>query len=275
MKRNHQCKYTIDEEKKIISDYLAGGSMASVGKKWNIDPSTVMNILRAYNVPARTLSQARRNACSYQINETVFENIDTRDKAYWLGVMYTDGYICKANPYTHYFGLTVKSTDIEWLEKFQKFLEATTTIKTYKHTIGSFAPDNFYSRLLVGNNKIVSDLEKHGVVERKTFLIKSIPDILYKDDFVRGVVDGDGSLRKTHPEIRISGGEEFLKDIGEYLGYPYHITPDKTIFCLRFPGQAISKKLENRLYNGANYYLDRKYNLAKRSFISPFTSEDV
>lgn len=275
MKRNQQCKFTIAEEKEIITKYQNGKSFGKLGIEYHCDPTTISNILKAYEVPARTLSEARRNACDYSINEKVFEKIDTPASAYWLGVMYSDGYISKTNQYTNYFGLTVANCDIEWLYSFQRFLETTSKIKTYTQGQSGYSPGTLYSRLLIGNNKIVEDLEKWGVVEHKTFLTQSIPNIQYKDDFIRGVVDGDGSLRSDCASIRIYGNYNFLKDIGEYLGYNYRLTPDKAIFCLSFSEYGASRNLENRLYNGAEYYLQRKYNLAKRSFTSPSTLESV
>lgn len=50
-----------------------------------------------------------------------FEKIETPEQAYWLGVMYTDGYISKAK-YTNKFGLSVAEKDEEWLVKFKDFL---------------------------------------------------------------------------------------------------------------------------------------------------------
>ena len=77
-KRYPYCKFTIMEEKQIIEEYQAGASMASLGKKWNCDPSTIKNILKAYQVSARTLSQARKNFLKETLNEHVFEKIDKR-----------------------------------------------------------------------------------------------------------------------------------------------------------------------------------------------------
>ena len=97
-KRFSYCKFTIEEEKKIIEEYKQGSSLAAVGKKYQCDPSTVKNILKAYGEPTRNYSEARRNALGYKINENCF-SVDTPDSAYWLGVMYSDGYITKANQY--------------------------------------------------------------------------------------------------------------------------------------------------------------------------------
>ena len=180
-KRFSYCKFTIEEEKKIIEEYKQGSSLAAVGKKYQCDPSTVKNILKAYGEPTRNYSEARRNALGYKINENCF-SVDTPDSAYWLGVMYSDGYITKANQYTNFFGLTISEKDAEWLEKFKQFLG-------YSGNINHFSSDTSYkkgtkvARLLIGNNKIVSDLEKRGVLEHKTFKLEKIPDTNFKDDF--------------------------------------------------------------------------------------------
>ena len=273
-KRYPYCKFTIMEEKQIIEEYQAGASMASLGKKWNCDPSTIKNILKAYQVSARTLSQARKNFLKETLNEHVFEKIDTPDKAYWLGVMYSDGYISKANSYTNYFGLSVSSKDKDWLLKFKHFLDYNGKIHDYKTGPTSYKPGSPYSRLQIGNNHIVECLEKLGVVEHKTKIIDKIPNINFKDDFIRGYIDGDGSLLKEYPRLVICGNKNFLIDIAKYFGVKYKIYSDKSIFGLHYNKQE-SEYLEKRLYKNASTFLDRKYNIAKRSFNSPLTLENV
>ena len=167
--------------------------MATLGKLYGCDPTTIKNILKAYKVSGRTLSEARRNYLNYTINENIFENIDTPDKAYWLGVMYADGYISKAQ-YTNKFGISVAEKDKEWLEKFKEFLGYNGEISQYLTGKTAYVPGLSYVRLLIGNNKIVQDLEKFGVVEHKTKQINSLPDIKFLDDFIRGYIDGDGAL---------------------------------------------------------------------------------
>ena len=208
-KRNRQCKFTIKQEKQIIQQYNDGSSLRQLGSKCGCDPSTISNILKAYKVNARTLSEARRNTLGYTLDDNLFEHIDTPEKAYWLGVMYSDGYISKTQ-YTNKFGLSISSKDEEWLEKFITFL-GYGTISQYQTTELSYTPGLPYSRVLIGNNKIVSDLEKWGVVEHKSKVISSMPSISFKDDFVRGYIDGDGSLRKAYPNFQISGNYAFYK----------------------------------------------------------------
>lgn len=247
--------------------------MAALGRTWGCDPSTIKNIMKAYGVSGRTLSEARRNYLNYTINEDSFSKIDSPDKAYWLGAMYSDGYITKTK-YTNKFGIAVAERDKNWLEKFKQFLNYSGEIKEYETGKTSFIPGLPYVRLLIGNNKIVEDLINLGVVENKTKLIKKLPNISYLDDFIRGYIDGDGALTKRLPHIIISGNKEFLEDIANYFQLPYHLYQDKNIYSLQY-NKNCSEYLEKRLYKNANYYLDRKYEVASRSFNSPLTLKDV
>lgn len=207
------------------------------------------------------------------MNEDIFETIDTPDKAYWLGVMYSDGYISKTN-YTNKFGLAIAEKDKAWLEKFKEFLNYNGEIKSYTTGAGSYKEGLPYVRLLIGNNKIVADLEKWGVVEHKTKKINSLPHIPYLDDFIRGYIDGDGSLAQRLPHFAISGNKEFLLEIANYFNLPYSLYPDKSIYSLQYNANC-SRYLEKRLYKDAHYFLNRKYEIAQRSFNSPLTLEDV
>ena len=60
-KRKLGCKYTIEQEKEIVSSYLEGKSLRYLGKNWNCSPTTIKNILKEYDTSTRNLSQARRN----------------------------------------------------------------------------------------------------------------------------------------------------------------------------------------------------------------------
>ena len=267
MKRNKQCFFDIEVEKQICEDYKNGeGGARYLAKKYGAKTeATIYGILKAYNIQRRNLSEARRIVLNYTLDEDCFTTCSTPESCYWLGVMYTDGYISKTNSYTNYFGISVQESDIEWLEKFKEFLHYNGGIHHYKVGDIGYKPGSPYVRLLIGNSKVVQDLERFGVVEHKTKKINNLPNIPYLDDFIRGVVDGDGSLRKAYPEIRICGNYNFLKEIGDYLGYPYKICPDKTIYDLVY-NVKYSSILENRLYKNATVFLDRKYQIAQRSF---------
>lgn len=251
-----------ETEQSILLYYSNGVSGIEIGKILSIPASTVYYILRK-NRKTRTLSEARNNFTKRKINENAFTEM-SKNSCYWLGVMYSDGYIVKSGKYTNYFGLSVSSKDEEWLEKFKNFLGYNGKIKRYKMVSGYHCGGD-YSRITIGNNKMVSDLEKLGIMEHKSLKDFSIPNIPYPMDFIRGVVDSDGTISTKPVRLRISGGKVFLTSIANCLGLPYSIYKDKTIFTLSYGKKATLKILE-LLYKSDNHSLLRKYNLAHQLF---------
>ena len=70
------------------------------------------------------LNQLRPKAANYSI----FDNIDTNEKAYWLGLIFADGCISSkkynSDNYNHYiFELGLQSKDFKHVENFAKFIE--------------------------------------------------------------------------------------------------------------------------------------------------------
>ena len=65
-------------------------------------------------------------------NESFFHCIDCEEKAYWLGFMFSDGYIVDKTGHGIYgqdcFGLNVQEQDKDVLEKFKQALHATNPI---------------------------------------------------------------------------------------------------------------------------------------------------
>lgn len=134
----------------------------------------------------------------YTLNENYFESIDCEDKAYWLGFIYADGFITKRKPGygQHILGVTLAEKD--HLEKFANSIGTDKPVKTYEKKNGFGKNDGCYleHKLALVSNKLVSDIEKLGVVENKTFKLSKIPNIPteYIRDFIRGYFDGDGSV---------------------------------------------------------------------------------
>ena len=91
---------------------------------------------------------------------------------------------------------------------------------------------------------------------------------------MRCYIDGDGSLLKRLPNFQICGNKEFLLDVANYFKIPYKLYEDKSIYNLKY-NKNESEYLEKLLYKDATCYLDRKYQIAQRSFNSPLTLEDV
>lgn len=54
------------------------------------------------------------------LDEFFFDNIDTEEKAYWLGFFFADGYLTQSS---NAVGIELKATKIEHLEKFRCALQ--------------------------------------------------------------------------------------------------------------------------------------------------------
>lgn len=262
-------KLNAEQIKEICNLYENGLSSLEIAKKFNVNYKTVLRKLEENNVIIRS---NKVNSRKYNINHNYFNEIDTEEKAYWLGFIYADGYILINNG-QKYFGISLSSKDVELLYKLNKCLESSYEIKTYKSN--GYGNGNEYCRLLITSNKIVDDLMKHGVLENKTNILKP-PNIKYEliRHFIRGYIDGDGSIYKTSNgfNITILGTERILNYIIDYF-MENNLVKKRAKICERRKGQIVKyfkyggnqqvEKILNHIYNGSNIHLERKFNVYK------------
>jgi len=143
------------------------------------------------------------------ICENVFDVIDTKEKAYWLGLIYADGNISKDQNRT---GFHLAYKDKILMEKLADFLgDDRTRIKSYDNNKTLF----YY----VYSNRIKEDLIKHGVVVNKTAsnIFPKIDNYELFLAFFTGAYDGDG----THKASSISSNNvDFLNHCRERFNLP-------------------------------------------------------
>src|SRR5690606_3697907 len=114
-------------EKKIFEEYNAGnGANNSVGfgaesiaKKYNIEPCTVRQIVRRLGGEIRKRGECNRR---YPINHDFFDEIDTEEKAYFLGFMMADGSVDKRGGS---FKIVIHKQDEHILEEFRDLIYTT------------------------------------------------------------------------------------------------------------------------------------------------------
>lgn len=132
----------------------------------------------------------------FNINHNYFDEINTEEKAYFLGLLFADG--CVSKRY-NYIRLGLKESDLSTLEKFNFSLENENPIKIYKKQKETFSNTCL---LRIGSKNIKEQLIKKGCLPLKTFLLdwpskEIVPEPLIRH-FIRGYFDGDGcfSYRK-------------------------------------------------------------------------------
>ena len=274
MGRDKKCQL-IYEDKKIrkyvVDEYKNGKSIVQISKENNFPYNTLRVILKEENVLIRSKKEYTQK---FYCNENFFDDIDNENKAYWLGFFYADGYICNKRKYTNYkIGITLSEKDKCHLEKFKKDIEYTGEIKTYAN-FSSYS-NNPYSRIIITSDKLAISLIKKGCLLNKTkelfFPSQDVVPLKFQKDFIRGLIDGDGSLiilRNGEYKISFTGTYEICKGILDYFGYENKINhnPKKKEFTYYFSIGGKNKLLNflDQIYENSTIYLDRKYEIYRK-----------
>ena len=176
-KRGWETKWSKEEEDILINNY----SLKTIEELIELLPNR--NEKGIY-------SHAHKLKLKYHTyNENYFNEIDTPDKAYWLGFLSADGYITTG----YRWGVEIKIDDKPHLEKLNICLESNITIRTRKRKTGAES-----CSLQFKNKQMYDSFVKWGFTHNKSheIVFPSIPKNL-RLHFIRGVIDGDGSYCKS------------------------------------------------------------------------------
>lgn len=207
----------------------------------------------------------------YSFDKSYFKQIDTEDKAYWLGFICADGYLNKRG---NTLGICLSISDLQHLEKFKKSINYTGDIFTRKsqyskeHKLTEKAVIEIYSK------ELSKDISSYGLDFKKSHtlgIVSGIPNNLI-NHFIRGYFDGDGCLffeqgktknHKGSPGITIVGTENFLNFIKKFIpDVPKSLQHDKRTeqtFTLYLKSIKRYKNFTDFIYKDANIYLERKF----------------
>ena len=175
--------------KKATEEYIDNinnnPSLTKICAKYHIDIGTLSKRLKELNI--EIINYQNR----LKFDNTVFDCIDTEEKAYWLGFIFADGYISSRD---NGFELSLKGSDIEHLHKFNKFMEHNKdNVKLGEAKNG----DKTFLRCRWGitNKHLWNTLNNLGCTPRKSLTLQ-FPNISEELEipFIRGYFDGDGCL---------------------------------------------------------------------------------
>lgn len=215
----------------------------------------------------------------YHYDRSFFKNINTEEKAYWLGFMYADGCVHVTHTPTYSAEVCIKlyTGDFEHLKKFNKCLNGNIPV-TFDENICSFNNKTQKScSIRCYSVEMAEDLISHGCIPNKTFFIElpQLPTELYRH-FLRGYFDGDGciSLRSNkRKDLKIdycSASKKILEQIRELLFQfeikSYIVDEKKSTYRLIIGGLKNVDNMVHFLYDDATIYLDRKYNKTKQLY---------
>lgn len=207
-------------------------------------------------------------------NENYFNIVNSSEKAYWLGFIYADGYITEK---TNRFGIELNIVDYEHLQNFLYLLDSNQKIRVRQRP-SSFDKSKILTScsILLNNRQLHDDLIRLGVLPNKSLILTFPSDELlpaeFRFDFLRGLIDGDGTIglyntskgyKKPHISL-ISGSEIFIKQIQFILklyNINMNISSKDNIYRLMTEKQDTVFLLLSLLYKNAtkNSILERKY----------------
>ena len=229
-----------------------------IAKTYGVNENQICRILKQRGCLTR--STARR----YFFNQDFFEKIDTEEKAYFLGLIYSDG-----NVHNIQMRLCTSEPDQYLLEKLREIITNSPPLKILKKR-KSFHKQKFVLELT--SRKMVSDLFNLGVIPNKSLILKfptpeQIPDDLM-NHFIRGVFDGDGNFyvsKKNGATIAgITGSPFFIPELAKFIENKLGIKTKVTGYS---HSKAMDVKMASRpsiifmdyLYKNASIKMQRKY----------------
>lgn len=203
------------EDNKIIDLFNNGVCSKEICLKFKKSSKYVKLLLEKNNIDTKKNINRK-----YFFNFNYFEQIDTVNKAYWLGFIYADGCILKKDKSLK---IGLKLSDKEHLEKFKLDIGFNGPIHEEKRNSGFNGEPQCVIRLY--NLKMINDLNNKGVYCGKTYNIKFPSNNILSENlishFIRGFYDGDGGVSISGKRNRISlgicGEKEFLIKINDIL----------------------------------------------------------
>ena len=203
-------------DQEVIERYKAGESCQSIADDYKVTFHSISNILEKYDIP--------RNNIYYNtsLDFNYFDNIDTIDKAYFLGFLITDGSIGKDN---NTVALCLSAKDKKILEVF---IEKTNNANfLYERLDEKHHEFTFH----VKNKHWKEALSKYGVVPQKTGkeYLPLLEDEKLMPHLLRGIIDGDGWISSASHQIGLCGNEKFITQVRDYFVKELNVYPVKVL----------------------------------------------
>lgn len=241
-------------------------SLKEMALKFNLCSVTISKILKEHDIKL----YKKANIFNSEMDENFFECIDNEFKAYFLGLIISDGNIFKPKNGNRQasISITLQDKDTYILESFKEILHVNTSINNDNRGCNTIA---------IRSDKMQTDLSKYGVVEQKSF-VTFLPKISieFMPHLLRGILDGDGSVQfkyykkynKIKHTIGFCGTKQLMDDIRDFLVSQLDLSNNKVysyknrlLSMITWGSLKDIEKLYHYLYDNATIFLYRKKNI--------------
>ena len=261
--RSGGSKNTPDIINKWIKMYLNGAQLKDIAQEFNTNYRTVSTQLKKNGIEI--------DRYTYHFNEHYFDNIDSQEKAYIMGMLWADGHNCVSRGSII---LELQESDIDLLEKINILTGNERPLRKQNLHLKNENWKDQYK--LVWQSKYTSNvLESYGMVQGKSLVLK-FPEwlgaTLYAH-FIHGYFDGDGCIslvganKNRSANINMIGTRMFLERVANIIkdstGANVFINRDERarepICILRCSIRNDVINILNWLYQDSTIYMQRKY----------------
>lgn len=252
--------------KEALNDYVENGlSIKKCALRHKIGATTLARYLEKLDI-----SKNEIDTRTYTYDKDFFKNIDSEEKAYWLGFIAADGSIIN-NGYG--LEISVAYSDKEHLEKFIASISGELSMITYLNKTagnGKYYPT---ARVRVMSKQLCDDLYGKEIVPNKGLML-DFPCYLSESlirHYLRGYFDGDGSIstngrnRNGSPKyaLNLIATESFLINFMNHLKNLGVSEVKLQSKCNMFVWNKVGINqigiILNYLYDNCNIYLERKH----------------
>lgn len=266
--------YGLTREKLVHLYKIERISQKKIGKSVGVSQDVIARWLRENDIEFNSTSK------KVIMDDHYFDSIDTEEKAYWLGFIWSDGSIIQEKSGRLALKIDLSEVDIEHLGKLKSAWNSTAILKTYKHGKGAFKTDYDVCRLMSNSRHMCEVLlNSYGMIPYRTCgdqLFDNTPKSLHRH-LIRGIIDADGSVihyingagGSAH-SISFSVAHSIANHIDHFLlennlisnvsqRYKRNIGRDGDVIGISYGGGKQVESILRVIYGDSNVKLDRKY----------------
>lgn len=271
-------KFTKKQVNEIISLYKKNNTIKRISEIYKTKEDKISKVLKNNNVPIKNVtdyytSNELATTRKYKFNRSYFKEVDTCDKAYWLGFLFADGnvHIPEGSTGGSKGGtveLGLKAEDDYHIYNFISCIGGDNPVEYRDVKLN----DKQYpsARVQLNSIEMCNDLINKGCVPRKSLTLeppKGLSEHL-TSHFIRGYFDGDGCVgfyeNRNAFMLQILGTKPILSWIQTILKNKLitsRIKKDSrgNFFRLDITGRDNFEAFFNYIYKDKKYFLGRKY----------------
>lgn len=244
----------------ILREYKEGKiSLTKAAEKLNTSRYKLKKLLENKNIKVDSTYKKR----THFFNENFFKNIDTEEKAYWLGFISADGHVGK-----YQISIILSYKDKDHLFKLCNDIDGS-SLKVKEGYVNTSYGNIKTVRITINSIQMVKDLRKLGLQSNKTYNLSfpNIPDNFTRH-YIRGYFDGDGCISLSggtykKPYVIFLGNKSMMCSIKNHMNISKKVSilkreDKKEMYHFRIGKHKDVINIYDYFYTDSTVYLDRK-----------------